>query len=79
MNIEQLKYPIGQFKHNGKISREDVQNWINEIAALPEQLRSTVDGLTEKQLDTPYRPEGWTVRQVVHHIARQPFEQHYSV
>ena len=69
MNLEQLKYPIGQFEHTGNISREDVQNWINEIAALPEQLRSTVEGLTEEQLDTPYRPEGWTVRQVVHHIA----------
>ena len=69
MNLEQLKYPIGQFEHTGEISNEDVQNWIDEIAGLPEQLRSTVEGLTEEQLDTPYRPEGWTIRQVVHHIA----------
>lgn len=69
MNIEQLKYPIGQFEHEGKISNGDVQNWINEIAELPEQLRITVEGLTDEQLDTAYRPEGWTVRQVVHHIA----------
>jgi len=72
MNIEQFKYPIGQFEHTGKISNEDVQNWINQIVALPEQLRITVEGLTDEQLDTAYRPEGWTVRQVVHHIAGQP-------
>jgi len=69
MNIEQLKYPIGQFEHRGEITFEDVQNCIKEIAVLPEQLRITVEGLTEEQLGTPYRPEGWTVRQVVHHIA----------
>ncbi len=69
MNIEQLKYPIGHFEHAGEISNEEIQNWLDEIVALPEQLRSAVAGLTEEQLDTPYRPEGWTVRQVVHHIA----------
>ena len=69
MNIEQFKYPIVQFEHEGKISNGDVQNWINEIAALPGKLRITVEGLPDEQLDTAYRPEGWTVRQVVHHIA----------
>jgi hypothetical protein len=42
---------------------------IADIAAVPEKLRDAVDGLTGDQLDTPYRPEGWTVRQVVHHLA----------
>jgi len=79
MDLEQLKYPIGQFEHTGKITNEDVQNWINEIAALPKQLQIVVEGLTDEQLDTPYRAEGWTVRQVCSPHCGQPFKQHYSV
>ncbi|MCH7638911.1 MAG: maleylpyruvate isomerase N-terminal domain-containing protein [Bacteroidetes bacterium] len=63
-----LRYPIGQFEHEGEIAGEDVTRWIDQIDALPRQVRAAVEGLSEEQLDTPYRPDGWTVRQVVHHI-----------
>jgi len=63
-----LRYPVGQFSAPGTISRADLDGFIDEIAQLPEQLRRVVAGLTDQQLDTPYRPGGWTVRQVVHHL-----------
>lgn len=66
--MQDLRYPIGKFKHSGEISDRQIQSWIDDIEALPGQLRETVSGLTDEQLDTPYRPDGWTVRQVVHHI-----------
>ena len=69
MDIEQLKYPIGKFKVPKEITTEIINEWIGEIEALPERLEKAVDGLSDEQLDTPYRPNGWTVRQVVHHIA----------
>jgi uncharacterized damage-inducible protein DinB len=69
-----LQYPIGKFMWNrrgeGLLVREaERQEWLAEIEATPARLRAAVAGLTEKQLDTPYRPGGWTVRQVVHHLA----------
>jgi len=63
-----LRYPIGPVKLPETISNEERQRLIDQIAATPEKLRAAVDGLNEEQLDTPYRPGGWTVRQVVHHI-----------
>lgn len=63
-----LRYPIGPFTPVAPSS--DVRrNAIEEIAALPERLADAVQGLNDWQLDTPYRPGGWSVRQVVHHIA----------
>jgi hypothetical protein len=64
-----LSYPIGKFNHEGEISSEQRLNWISDIAHLPTLLAAALEGLTPEQLDSPYRPEGWTVRQVVHHIA----------
>jgi len=63
-----LRYPVGPFKFEGTLSPEQRQACIDEIAATPEQLRAAVAGLSEEQLDTPYRPDGWTIRQVVHHV-----------
>lgn len=63
-----LRYPIGPFKFEGKADEKAQQKWIEQIAAAPANLRTAVAGLSEKQLDTPYRDGGWTVRQVVHHI-----------
>ena len=63
-----LRYPIGPFTP-GAPSPDARRNSIEEIAALPERLANAVQGLSDRQLDTPYRPGGWTVRQVVHHIA----------
>src|SRR5438309_1887608 len=61
--MDDPRYPIGKFEGQG-----DLRQWIDEIAAAPSQLRAAVQGLTPRQLDTPYRPGGWTVRQVVHHL-----------
>jgi len=69
MDIEKLKYPIGKFSHSGEISEQDLQRWIDEIEALPGLLRKAIKNLIPSQLDTPYRPDGWTLRQVVHHIS----------
>ena len=64
-----LRYPIGRFSFpQTPIPPAQRREWIAEIAAAPSQLRQAVAGLTREQLDTPYRPEGWTVRQVVHHV-----------
>ena len=69
-----LQYPIGKFvwTHSGEglvASEEDRQGWLADIEDMPSRLWAAVTGLTEAQLDTPYRPGGWTVRQVVHHLA----------
>lgn len=63
-----LSYPIGTFSLPESTTREQRQEWIRDIAAAPERMRAAVAGLTGQQLDTPYRPGGWTVRQVVHHV-----------
>lgn len=59
-------FPIGKFNAAAYASREEN---IKTIADLPANIRAAVAGLTDEQLDTPYRPEGWTLRQTVHHIA----------
>ena len=66
---ENLKYPIGRFQWDAAASASDRMRAIEEIARLPGMLKSALAGLSEEQLDAPYRPEGWTVRQVVHHVA----------
>src|SRR3979411_411440 len=63
-----LRYPVGPFEFAGTLSNEQRQTLIDQIAATPEKMRAAVAGLSDEQLKTPYRPEGWTVRQVVHHV-----------
>ena len=63
-----LRYPIGPFKRDTTLSEEHIQQAIQEISEAPAKLRAAVSDLSPKQLDTPYRPDGWTVRQVVHHV-----------
>ena len=63
-----LRYPVGRFSAPDPITPDQVAIWIDDIAALPADLRRTVARLTDAQLDTPYRPDGWTVRQVIHHL-----------
>jgi len=63
-----IRYPIGQFTWAGRNTAEQRAAAINDIAAAPQKMRSAVAGLTETQLDIPYRKGGWTVRQVVHHV-----------
>jgi uncharacterized damage-inducible protein DinB len=66
--MEDPRYPIGPFRFDGKAGPELREHWIGEIAAAPGALRAAVAGLSPQQLDTPYREQGWTVRQVVHHV-----------
>jgi len=62
------RYPIGKFSFTGPTDESQRQNFIGEIEQAPAALRSAVQGLNEKQIETPYRDGGWTVRQVVHHV-----------
>jgi len=66
--MSDLSYPIGRASGE-KLTSENRKKILLEIADLPGRLRDAIEGLSDKQLDTPYRPEGWTVRQVVHHLA----------
>ena len=63
---QDLRYPVGKFDPADSTSRA---GHIKIIADLPAKVSAAVRGLTDEQLDTPYRPEGWTLRQTVHHIA----------
>ncbi|MFK7807125.1 MAG: YfiT family bacillithiol transferase [Saprospiraceae bacterium] len=67
--LEHLRFPIGRFQEPESFSAEFVEGCISKIETLPGQLRAVAEAMTEAQLDTPYRPEGWTARQVVHHLA----------
>jgi hypothetical protein len=69
MNIELLKYPTGKFDKPTLITKDILKKWISDISTFPQRLSSEVINLTDEQLDTPYRPDGWTIRQVVHHCA----------
>jgi hypothetical protein len=66
---EDPRYPIGEFKPPVSYTGEDMQKWINDIKTLPGKVRNAVIGLNEAQLNTPYRTGGWTIKQVVHHLA----------
>ncbi|HSB63405.1 MAG TPA: bacillithiol transferase BstA [Thermoanaerobaculia bacterium] len=66
--MSDLAYPIGKFTWSGPGSAPDRARHIAEIAAAPAALRVAVTGLSDSQLETPYRPGGWTVRQVAHHV-----------
>lgn len=64
-----LRYPIGKYTPNPVITPAEIERWIDQIAELPGYLRQAVSKLDDARLDSPYRPEGWTLRQVVHHLA----------
>ncbi|MFT6971395.1 MAG: transposase [Roseivirga sp.] len=68
MNID-IRYPIGKFIAPEIITIEMVKEAITDIASTAERLRAAINGMSEEQLSTPYRPDGWTVRQVIHHMA----------
>ena len=63
-----LSYPIGKFDAKQPVAPESVPGLVQQLAAAPDALRAAVHGLDDAQLDTPYRPGGWTVRQTVHHV-----------
>jgi uncharacterized damage-inducible protein DinB len=64
-----LQYPIGKLALDPDVTPEKRRRWIDDIVAAPGLFRKAVAHLTDAQLDTPYREGGWTVRQVVHHMA----------
>jgi hypothetical protein len=64
-----LRYPIGKFQFPAAVTEADREQAIGILAAAPQRFREAACNLTGVQLDTPYRPGGWTVRQVVHHVA----------
>jgi uncharacterized damage-inducible protein DinB len=74
MDIEKLKYPIGKFDCPSNITIEIQQAWISILEHFPNRLNNLVSTLSENQLNTPYRPEGWTVRQTIHHI----YDSHHN-
>lgn len=66
--MEYLQYPIGRFNIDSFSSESNRQHLIFSIGQLPEKLRTELTSLNDRQINTPYRSNGWTVRQVVHHI-----------
>jgi hypothetical protein len=69
MALDPFRYPIGRWQRpDNNIPYDQARIWIDEMASAPAELREAVEGLNDKQLDTPYREGGWTVRQVVHHL-----------
>lgn len=66
---EDLRFPVGKFSGAPDSTTEIRVGFIKTIQELPTKLREAVSGLNEAQIDTPYRPDGWTVRQLVHHVA----------
>jgi hypothetical protein len=68
MSTPDLRYPAGEFHFPKSVSADDLATFLDQIAETPARMRAAVAGLNDEQLDTPYRPGGWTVRQVVHHV-----------
>jgi len=67
--LEKLKYPIGKFDCPNNITQEQIDSWISILEHFPSRLENLIKSLSDSQLDTIYRPKGWTIRQVVHHLA----------
>lgn len=74
MDLEKLKYPIGKFDCPSTISPQTIEAWISILEHFPARLNSLVENLSETQLNTRYRPDGWTVRQVIHHV----YDSHHN-
>ena len=68
MDNPDLRYPVGEFHFPKSVSVQELAQFIDEIAETPARLRAAITGLSDAQLDTPYRPCGWTVRQLAHHV-----------
>ena len=68
-DLETLKYPIGKFHKPETIDKHNIEEWINIIEEFPDKLTEEVHTLTEQEFEKQYRPNGWTIRQVVNHCA----------
>lgn len=67
--LERLRYPIGRMEVPENIGEADIEKWIGVLEEFPQRLNALVKNLSALELETPYRPGGWTVRQLIHHIA----------
>lgn len=68
-DIEKLKFPIGKFKKLNFISQDDLNNWIATIESFPHRIKTITEKLSDEELNWIYRPNGWCIKQVVHHCA----------
>jgi len=68
MNTPDLRYPVGEFRFPDSVSTEELATFIDQIEETPARMRAAISGLSDTQLDRPYRPGGWTVRQLAHHV-----------
>lgn len=68
-DLEKLKYPIGKYNPPVEITKTTINGWIEQLSALPQEIEAISKNLTEAQLEVNYRPGGWTVKQVIHHLA----------
>lgn len=69
MDLEELKFPIGKYQPPSEINEDLISDWISVLEKLPSDLRGLVETLSYEDLDLVYRPQGWAIKQVVHHIA----------
>ena len=69
MDIEKLKYPIGKYVAPEVITPVHINQWIKEIISYPQRLKQVLANISSEQLAQPYRPDGWTGLQVIHHLA----------
>lgn len=69
MELEQLKYPVGQYEVTKNVTSKTLNNWITEIQHFPNQVLETVEGISKEELQLKYRPYGWSIKQVIHHCA----------
>lgn len=74
MTLEELKYPIGQVDIPKSITEKDIKSWFSVLEKFPQDLEFLVKHLSDIQLDTPYRKDGWTIRQVIHHC----YDSHHN-
>jgi len=68
MNLEKLRFPVGKYSPK-EIKYDDLNQWMDDIENLPKELRKILKGIKDNELEYTYRPDGWNIRQVVHHIA----------
>ena len=74
MNTKNINYPIGRFKLPSIIDNNQINLWISTLENFPDRIENLVATLTQEQIDTPYRTDGWTVRQLVHHL----YDSHHN-
>ncbi|MEM8898615.1 MAG: YfiT family bacillithiol transferase [Bacteroidota bacterium] len=69
MDLEKLKYPIGKYQPPETLDAETMKSWIREIRELPLKVKTRIAGLSDEELSLRYRPEGWNIKQLVHHLS----------